>query len=294
MAVIIWNSKSYASGDLTLKNLNYKVKLNSDGTANVTETWDISIEDTNTLFKTFKLDSSKFSGFKDVSLIETTNGTRKEFTQIYNEMYHVTKDCFYALNISSTEFEIAWGVSVDGYARRTFEINYTIIDAVKNYADCSEFYWQFISTSSAIPAKKVTGTIILSTEVTDIEDLRVWAHGPLNGNIEKKSNNVVYFEIDNLRSRTMLEARVVTPTYVYENNENTTSSKKLASILAQETQWADEANTKNDTVTMYNTKIEVFPDNIVASMFNFKAEPLFNVDNDEAKKMLKLILINKS
>lgn len=209
-------------------------------------------------------------------------------------MYHVTKDCFYALNISSTEFEIAWGVSVDGYARRTFEINYTIIDAVKNYADCSEFYWQFISTSSAIPAKKVTGTIILSTEVTDIEDLRVWAHGPLNGNIEKKSNNVVYFEVDNLRSRTMLEARVVTPTYVYENNENTTSSKKLASILAQETQWADEANTKNDTVTMYNTKIEVFPDNIVASMFNFKAEPLFNVDNDEAKKMLKLILINKS
>lgn len=246
LTVIIWNSKSYASGDLTLKNLDYKVKLNSDGTANVTETWDISIEDTNTLFKTFKLDSSKFSGFKDVSLIETTNGTRKEFTQIYNEMYHVTKNCFYALNTSSTEFEIAWGVSVDGYARRTFEMNYTIIDAVKNYADCSEFYWQFISTSSAIPAKKVTGTIILPAEVTDIEDLCVWAHGPLNGNIERKSNNVVYFEVDNLRSRTMLEARVVTPTYVFENNENISSSEKLNSILNQETKWANEANVKRE------------------------------------------------
>ena len=44
----------------------------------------------------------------------------------------------------------------------------------------------------------------------------------------------------------------------------------------------------NDTVTMYNTKIEVFPDNIVASMFNFKAEPLFNVDNDEARKNVKV------
>lgn len=246
LAVIIWNSKSYASGDLTLKNLDYKVKLNSDGTANVTETWDISIEDTNTLFKTFKLDSSKFSGFKDVSLIETTNGTRKEFTQIYNEMYHVTKDCFYALNISSTEFEIAWGVSVDDYAQRTFEMNYTIIDAVKNYADCSEFYWQFISTSSAIPAKKVTGTITLPAEVTNIEDLRVWAHGPLNGNIEKISNNVVYFEVSNLKSNTMLETRVVTPTYVYENNENTTSFEKLTYILAQEAQWANEANAKRE------------------------------------------------
>ena len=44
----------------------------------------------------------------------------------------------------------------------------------------------------------------------------------------------------------------------------------------------------NDTVTMYNTKIEVFPDNIVASMFNFKAEPLFNVDSDEARKNVKV------
>ena len=39
---------------------------------------------------------------------------------------------------------------------------------------------------------------------------------------------------------------------------------------------------------MYNTKIEVFPDNIVASMFNFKAEPLFNIDNDEARKNVKV------
>ena len=246
LIIIIWNSKSYASGDLTLKNLDYKVKLNSDGTANVTETWDISIEDTNTLFKTFNLDSNKFSGFKDVSLIETTNGSRKEFTQIFEEMYHVTKDCFYALNTSSTEFEIAWGVSVDGYSRRTFEMNYTIIDAVKNYADCSEFYWQFISTSSAIPAKKVTGTITLPTEVTDIEDLHVWAHGPLNGNIERTSNNVVYFEVDNLKTRTMLEARIVTPTYIFEDNRNISSFKKLNSILTQEKIWANEANAKRE------------------------------------------------
>lgn len=44
----------------------------------------------------------------------------------------------------------------------------------------------------------------------------------------------------------------------------------------------------NDTVTMYNTKLEVFPDNIVASMFNFKEEPLFNVDSEEARKNVKV------
>ena len=44
----------------------------------------------------------------------------------------------------------------------------------------------------------------------------------------------------------------------------------------------------NDTVTMYNTKLEVFPDNIVASMFGFKAEPLFNVESSEARKNVKV------
>jgi len=44
----------------------------------------------------------------------------------------------------------------------------------------------------------------------------------------------------------------------------------------------------NDTVTMYNTKLEVFPSNIIASMFNFKAESLFNVDSDEARKNVKV------
>ncbi len=44
----------------------------------------------------------------------------------------------------------------------------------------------------------------------------------------------------------------------------------------------------NDTVTIYNTKLETFPSNLVAGMFGFKASTLFNVDNDEAKKAVKV------
>ncbi len=44
----------------------------------------------------------------------------------------------------------------------------------------------------------------------------------------------------------------------------------------------------NDTVTRYNTKLEVFPSNVVASMFHFTAEALFEVDNEEAKKNIKV------
>ena len=44
----------------------------------------------------------------------------------------------------------------------------------------------------------------------------------------------------------------------------------------------------NDTVTMYNTKLEVFPSNIIAGIFNFKSRELFKTENDEVRKNVKV------
>ena len=44
----------------------------------------------------------------------------------------------------------------------------------------------------------------------------------------------------------------------------------------------------NDSVTIYNTKLEVFPSNIIAGMFHFKARDLFNTESDEARKNVKV------
>lgn len=44
----------------------------------------------------------------------------------------------------------------------------------------------------------------------------------------------------------------------------------------------------NDSVTMYNTKLELFPSNIVAGMFNFTPKELFATESDEARKNVKV------
>ena len=44
----------------------------------------------------------------------------------------------------------------------------------------------------------------------------------------------------------------------------------------------------NDSVTMYNTKLELFPSNIVAGMFNFQKRVLFAAESDEARKNVKV------
>ena len=44
----------------------------------------------------------------------------------------------------------------------------------------------------------------------------------------------------------------------------------------------------NDSATMYNTKLQVFPSNIIANMFNFTARELFKAESDEARKNVKV------
>ena len=44
----------------------------------------------------------------------------------------------------------------------------------------------------------------------------------------------------------------------------------------------------NDSVTMYNTKLEVFPSNLIAGWFKFTAESLFAAESDEARKNVKV------
>lgn len=52
-------SKADSSSSLYLDRVNYDIQVNNDGSMNVEEIWNIDIENTNTLFKQFKIDSSK-------------------------------------------------------------------------------------------------------------------------------------------------------------------------------------------------------------------------------------------
>lgn len=44
----------------------------------------------------------------------------------------------------------------------------------------------------------------------------------------------------------------------------------------------------NDSVTAYNAKLQTFPSNIIAGMFNFKDRDLFTAESDEARKNVKV------
>ncbi len=244
--VLLFNIRSYA-GTQKWNALDYDVSVNSDGSMDVIETWDISISETNTLFKDFELDTTKYSGISDVKVSLVENGVETPLKQIYQEQYHVTSGCYYGLQINYATFEIAWNVGLDNSsATRTYKIYYKVKDAVKIYNDCTELYWMFLSTNNGIGGKNITGTIKLPGKVTDIEKLRVWAHGDLSGEIQKKSNDEVVFSLPSLSTNQMLEVRIVTEENVYEECTNVYDIDKLSSIMEEEQKWADEANAERE------------------------------------------------
>ena len=233
-----------SKSSLHLKYLNFDVIVNPDGSMDVTETWNIRIGYTNTLYKDFKLDKNKYSGISNVKVIETTDGINKELTQINKEMYHVTKDCYYGINTSSNTFEIAWGVGLDnGYETRKYEISYTVNDAIGKYRDYAELYWQFVGEDFEIDADKITGTITLPKAITNKEDIKVWGHNKaLNGEIYVTDYDEIKFQLSDFSAGSYVEIRSLFPTDMVTTSGRVYNKNIYDEVYKEEKRWADQAN----------------------------------------------------
>lgn len=79
---------------------------------------------------------------------------------------------------------------------------------------------------------------------------------------------------------------------VSENYPNLKANQNFSELQSELKNTENRISTSrqfyNDTVTIYNTKLETFPSNLIASMFNFKEEKLFSVDNEETRKNVKV------
>ena len=254
--------KSNASSDLLLNSIDFQANISTDGSMRITETWDIQIEDTNTLYKTFKPDNGKYSDITNVEVKEITDGINKNFREINTLMYHVTKDCYYGMINDDGNFEIAWGVGLDSSSdTRKYEISYIVKDAVSKHNDYAQLYWQFIGSDFEINAKKVTGTITLPEPAENKDEIKVWGHTEdLNGEIYVTDLDKISFELDGFNAGRYVEIRTLFPTDMIIYSGRTSNDNILEDVIDEETVWANEANarrTKRDTINLLVTIITI-------------------------------------
>ena len=235
-----------SSSDLFLNLLQFEAQIQEDGSMLVTEYWDIDIEDTNTLYKTFKLDNSRYSTITDVTVTDITNGQNQPFRKIDQEMYHVTQNCYYGLVNKNGMFEIAWGVGLDNSSEtKEYKIQYTVEDAIAKYQDKAELYWQFVGEDFEVNAQKVMGTITLPQSATSKDEIRVWGHTEdLNGEIYVVDSNTIEFEVDGRNAGNFIEVRTLFPTEMITSTNRGANKERLQEVIQEETVWAEEANQK--------------------------------------------------
>ncbi len=112
-----------------------------------------------------------------------------------------------------------------------------------------------------------------------IAELRTsWAN---TQSISEKAN------LDNQLSNALKTIMAVSESYP-ELKSNQNFSELSEELRNTENKISFSRQFYNDSVTMYNTKLQVFPSNIIAGMFNFKSRDLFKTESDEARKNVKV------
>ena len=115
--------------------------------------------------------------------------------------------------------------------------------------------------------------------LTKVAELRTsWANA---GTVKEKA------ELDNQLSGALKTIMAVSENYP-ELKANTNFAKLQEELKGTEDKISYSRQFYNDTVTKYNTKLEVIPSNIVASIGGFKPEELFKVDSEEARRNVKV------
>ena len=155
---------------------------------------------------------------------------------------------------SRNKVKNAWS-QIDVQLQRRFDLIPNLVEAVKGYMD----------------HEKET--------LTKVTELRTsWANATT---INEKA------DLDNQLSGALKTIMAVSENYP-ELKANQNFSELQEELRSTENKISYARQFYNDSVTMYNTKLEVVPTNLIASMFAFKPEELFKTDSEEARQNVKV------
>lgn len=146
----------------------------------------------------------------------------------------------------------------------TLWVSYMIEGAVMSWSDTAELYWQFIGSEWEEDAEDVhlevtfAGAAGATQAVTGSQDasLRAWGHGPLDGNVslhtEDPANPSVRLVAPTVHAGQFAEVRVAFPTD-WVPDLTPAAEARLERVLAEEAQWAEDANAQRTRARTIST-----------------------------------------
>ena len=146
--------------------------------------------------------------------------------------------------------ENSWG-QIDVQLQRRFDLIPNLVNCVKGYMEHEK------------------------DTLAKVTELRTsWAN---TNSVEEK------LELDNQLSGALKTIMAVSEAYP-DLKANQNFSELQEELKNTENKLSYSRQFYNDSATIYNMALSVFPTNLIASMFHFTAEKLFSVDSNEARK----------
>lgn len=143
--------------------------------------------------------------------------------------------------------------SIDVYCQQRFDLIPNLIETVKGYMKHEKEVFDNITR--------------LRIEYNNTKDIKV------SQELNKKMNNIIAVAED------------------YPDLKSSEQFLNLQKNLEKiESQLQAARRIYNNDVTNYNTKISIVPYNVIAEMFNFERESLFELEDENSKKNIKVEL----
>jgi len=140
---------------------------------------------------------------------------------------------------------------------KLFLLEYQLKNVATLYNDTAEFYWKFFDESNTSPISYLKIEIELPAAVeVSAEELKVFGHGPLDGEVSIREDGKIVYEVDGLSSGEMVEARILFPTRMIPNSTKIINQNKFAEIMEEE---LESIKTLNEEVTEVSSSENYYP-----------------------------------
>lgn len=222
-------AKSY---NVTKYNMIIDVKPNGDGVFEERITYDFS-GDFNGVYRDIDLDGT--DGYEDIKVYIAEGDILKGFTPGVGEglnQYEISRDN----NLISLKV-----YEKTSNSKKTFVYTYILKNVAEKYKDIGVFNRKVIDNNWDVPLKDVSIEIYIP-EGASREDLRVFAHGPLEGYSEIIDNRTFSFYVEDVLPGTFIETLVVFPPDLIADSSKAFHWDELPHILENEQRLANEAN----------------------------------------------------
>lgn len=182
----------------------------------------------NGVFREVVLD--KTSGIEDIKIAEVIGNNEFEYKRVNNAekgdsaVYVISKD---------EDVKRIQIFSPSKNEEKIFKISYTVKNVAIRYSDIGELYYKFLGDENETPIDNFT--VELKLPKNDVDDeVKIFAHGPLNGKIVRKANDIVYMQVKDVPKKTYVEGRILFPIDFIPNSTNIVNKNNYENILNEE------------------------------------------------------------